>query len=597
MDPRLLPYYTRELQHVRDMGAEFAREYPKIAGRLGLDAFECADPYVERLLEGFAFLAARVQLKLDAQYPVFTQHLLEMVYPHYLAPLPSMAVVQLQPDLKDSGLAAGVVVPRQSALRSLVGPGERTACQFRTAHAVTLWPLHLAQAKYLESPAALAAAGIALPPGRVVRAGVRLRFELVAGAQTHALALDRLPLFLAGADGLPKRLYEQLHADTTAVVVRGSDASGGTLEVTLGADAVQMRGFADDDALIPYDGRSFSGYRLLQEYFACPERFLFAELAGLRAPLRRCTAAVSRWWCCCNAACPAWLRQWAPSTSNCSAPRRSICSRAGPIASICRPGCTSTTCWPTAPGRWISRSITWARSKASAIVRSPSNASPRSMVATHAPGMHGMARSTACAANRACCRPASAAMARGRVMWAAKCSSAWSMPTIRRTARACASLGCSCGAATAICRCICRQARAQATSPWTAVCRYRAYAAWPGRPSRARRCRMGKLRGACSVNCSSIICRCSKMAPTAPLRCARSLPCTATRSMRPRSGRSKASSRCAAHRSCGAFRCRARSPSAAAWRSRSPVRTPLSKAPARSCWPRCCGTSSRATCR
>lgn len=287
MDPRLLPYYTRELQHVRDMGAEFAREYPKIAGRLGLDAFECADPYVERLLEGFAFLAARVQLKLDAQYPVFTQHLLEMVYPHYLAPLPSMAVVQLQPDLKDSGLAAGVVVPRQSALRSLVGPGERTACQFRTAHAVTLWPLQLAEAKYLESPAALAAAGIALPAGRVVRAGVRLRFELVGGAQTHGLALDRLPLFLAGADGLPKRLYEQLHADTTAVVVRGSNASGGMLEMTLGADTVQMRGFADDDALIPYDGRSFSGYRLLQEYFACPERFLFAELTGLRAPLRR----------------------------------------------------------------------------------------------------------------------------------------------------------------------------------------------------------------------------------------------------------------------------------------------------------------------
>ncbi len=287
MDPRLLPYYTRELQHVRDMGAEFAREYPKIAGRLGLDAFECADPYVERLLEGFAFLAARVQLKLDAQYPVFTQHLLEMVYPHYLAPLPSMAVVQLQPDLKDSGLAAGVVVPRQSALRSLVGPGERTACEFRTAHAVSLWPLQLAEAKYLESPAALAAAGIALPAGRVVRAGVRLRFELVGGAQTQALALDRLPLFLAGADGLPKRLYEQLHADTTAVVVRGSNASGGMLEMTLGADTMQMRGFAGDDALIPYDGRSFSGYRLLQEYFACPERFLFAELTGLRAPLRR----------------------------------------------------------------------------------------------------------------------------------------------------------------------------------------------------------------------------------------------------------------------------------------------------------------------
>ncbi len=251
MDPRLLPYYSRELQHVRDMGAEFAREYPKIAGRLGLDAFECADPYVERLLEGFAFLAARVQLKLDAQYPVFTQHLLDMVYPHYLAPLPSMAVVQLQPDLKDSGLAAGVTVPRQSALRSLIGPGERTACEFRTAHAVTLWPLQVAEAKYLDSPAALAAAGIGLPAGRTVRAGIRLRLELVGGAQVQALALDRLPIFLAGADGLPKRLYEQLHADTSAVVVRGNDAGGASVETTLAAHTLQMRGFADEDALIP----------------------------------------------------------------------------------------------------------------------------------------------------------------------------------------------------------------------------------------------------------------------------------------------------------------------------------------------------------
>ncbi|KIQ25584.1 type VI secretion system baseplate subunit TssF [Xanthomonas campestris] len=287
MDPRLLPYYSRELQHVRDMGAEFAREYPKIAGRLGLDAFECADPYVERLLEGFAFLAARVQLKLDAQYPVFTQHLLEMVYPHYLAPLPSMAVVQLQPDLKDSGLAAGVAVPRHSALRSLIGAGERTACEFRTAHAVTLWPLQLTEAKYLDSPAALAAAGVAVPPGRSVRAGIRLRLEVVGGAQAQDLALDALPLFLAGADGLPKRLYEQLHGDCAGVVVRGSDAGGVTRELLLDADALRTRGFADDDALIPYDGRSFSGYRLLQEYFACPERFLFAELTGLRAALRR----------------------------------------------------------------------------------------------------------------------------------------------------------------------------------------------------------------------------------------------------------------------------------------------------------------------
>lgn len=107
MDRRLLDYYNRELQHVREVGAEFAREFPKIAGRLGLEGFECADPYVERLLEGFAFLAARVQLNVDAQFPRFTQHLIETIYPGYLAPIPSMAMVQFQPDPSEGSLAAG----------------------------------------------------------------------------------------------------------------------------------------------------------------------------------------------------------------------------------------------------------------------------------------------------------------------------------------------------------------------------------------------------------------------------------------------------------------------------------------------------------
>src|SRR3954453_18468426 len=97
MDPRLLKYYDTELRHIRELGGEFAREFPKIAGRLSLDSFECADPYVERLLEGFAFLAARVQLKIDAEFPSFTQHMLELLYPGYLAPTPSMTLVQLRP--------------------------------------------------------------------------------------------------------------------------------------------------------------------------------------------------------------------------------------------------------------------------------------------------------------------------------------------------------------------------------------------------------------------------------------------------------------------------------------------------------------------
>src|SRR6201986_4147177 len=116
MDPRILRYYNQELQHVRDMGAEFARDFPKIAGRLGMEGLQVADPYVERLLEGVAFLAARVQLKIDAEFPRFTQALLEVVYPSYLAPTPSMLIAQLAPLLNDPNLAAGPTVPRGSAL-------------------------------------------------------------------------------------------------------------------------------------------------------------------------------------------------------------------------------------------------------------------------------------------------------------------------------------------------------------------------------------------------------------------------------------------------------------------------------------------------
>ena len=92
MDTRLLKHYETELAFLREMGAEFANAYPKIASRLGMEGIEVVDPYVERLLEGSAFLAARVQLELDMQFPTFTSNLLEIVYPHYLAPTPSMMV-------------------------------------------------------------------------------------------------------------------------------------------------------------------------------------------------------------------------------------------------------------------------------------------------------------------------------------------------------------------------------------------------------------------------------------------------------------------------------------------------------------------------
>jgi type VI secretion system protein ImpG len=287
MDPDFLRYYDRELQFIREMGAEFARDFPKIAGRLGLEGFECADPYVERLLEGFAFLVARVQLKLDAEFPTFTQHLLEMVYPHFLAPVPSMAVVRFQPDLTAGDLREGFPIRRGSALRSVLGKGDRTACEYRTSADLTLWPIELVEAKYL----ATAAAGAVVPRRmKDVKAGIRFRFRTTAGLTFDQLPLDSLRVYLRGGNGLRMQIYEQLLAHAVSVVVQPAGTAASWQEV-LPKERIRRGGFDDHEALLPYGPRSFQGYRLLQEYFAFPERYLFVDFVGLRQSVARCAGA------------------------------------------------------------------------------------------------------------------------------------------------------------------------------------------------------------------------------------------------------------------------------------------------------------------
>ena len=284
MDPRLLEYYNRELQFIREMGGEFAQAYPKIAGRLSMDGFECADPYVERLLEGFAFLAARVQLKLDAEYPTFTQHLLEMVYPHYLAPTPSMAVVQLQPMLNDGALADGVCIPRGSEMRNPLVKGMNTPCQYRTAHDVTLWPLQIIKARYYTNTTDI----VALDKKRLwdAKAAISIRLKVTAGLSLDKLGLDKLCFYLRGNGELPMVIYEQIFADSVAVVAQTGKGSKASYEVI---DKSELRpvGFEDDEAMLPFGPRSFQGYRLLHEYFSFPQRFLFFELQGLEPFINR----------------------------------------------------------------------------------------------------------------------------------------------------------------------------------------------------------------------------------------------------------------------------------------------------------------------
>ena len=283
MDTRLLKHYEDELAFIRGMGAEFAEAYPKIAARLGMEQLEVLDPYVERLLEGFAFLSARVQLELDLQYPVFTQNLLQIVYPHFLAPIPSMMIARLVPDAAQGGLNDGFVLPRGTTLRGRVLEGEQTACHFTTSQDLTLWPLDLVEAEYLDGRSELVAAGLA--KHSAAESALRLRIKRAGEAPISELPIDRLTLFLSGAAAEPWRLYEALLGQGVGVAGRSTDRRADWVE-DLGA-TIRPRGFDAEEALLPTPGASFEGYRLLQEYFALPQRFFFVEIGGLQPAFRR----------------------------------------------------------------------------------------------------------------------------------------------------------------------------------------------------------------------------------------------------------------------------------------------------------------------
>ena len=281
MNERLLYHYQRELQYVRDMGLAFSLEYPKIAGRLGMQAADCKDPYVERLLEGFAFLTARVQLELEAKQPLFSQYLLEMLYPHFLAPTPSMAVVRFFPDVQQTIPPSGVHIPAQSALLSNIKIDQRTTCEFRTAHSVQLLPVSLDIAEYIPSHAALLAIDHVCHPKAV--SALRLRFSVMHGFSVDMLDFDSLPVFLTGGDGISALVYEMLLAQVLEIHVRSVDQNSYSRMVRIPGSSIEAMGFSEAEALLPISDRAFSGYRMLQEYFACPERFLFVAFSQLHA--------------------------------------------------------------------------------------------------------------------------------------------------------------------------------------------------------------------------------------------------------------------------------------------------------------------------
>lgn len=286
MDPRMLDYYNSELAYVREQGAEFAEQFPKVAARLGMRGIEVADPYVERLLEGFAFMSARVQLKMDAEFPRFSQRLLDLVYPGYLAPTPAMGIARFEPSKSQGGSPDGYILPRHSRLRARLPAQEQTACEFRTAHELTLWPLRLAQARLTAAPPDLPMTGFRW--GAPVRGALRLVFETTGQVEVAALKLDSLPLFVTGTSDIASKLQELIHTQCLGLLVHSGDLPVRGLVPYL-ADALTCEGFATEQAMLPFDSRAFDGYRLLHEYFAFPDRYRFFSINGLQKALPQIT--------------------------------------------------------------------------------------------------------------------------------------------------------------------------------------------------------------------------------------------------------------------------------------------------------------------
>ena len=300
MRDELLGYYERELVFLRRMGAEFARKYPKIATRLQLDEEKIEDPHVERMIEAFAFLTGRIGLKLDDELPEITESFINVLYPHYLAPIPSMAIAQFSYGSPNDKLTAVQKLELGSKLNSR--PVDGTPCRFRTAFDVQLAPVELIGAA-LESDAPKDGRG------KYADSHIRLSMRCYGDANLHEIKmgetgapLESLRFYLDGDPQLVYPLYEIIFNHSTSVEIRAKDTPLGnkTLKtltnimlklpdpVIIPADeAIKQVGFDESEAILPYTKRSFAGYRLLSEYFAFPYKFLFFDIFGLDKAIAR----------------------------------------------------------------------------------------------------------------------------------------------------------------------------------------------------------------------------------------------------------------------------------------------------------------------
>ena len=279
MDRNFLSYYEDELAHIRELASEFAALHPTVARNLSLDSVPCPDPYVERLLEGVAYLAARTRLKVDAESSRYVRNLMDELYPDLVCPAPAITMAVLHPGPQVQTMLDGHLVARGTRSVAAYREGISTRATYTTAQDVTLWPIGLEKVDYLQDKGAMNAAGLDRADAE---AAIRFTFTRVGPGSLAELSLDRLDLwFIGGSRG--GAIFDTLFGHGSAAIAR---APKGQPQPLTGPSLV---GITDREGLLPRVRPAFEGYRLMREYFLMPDRFHYMRLDGLNPALRACT--------------------------------------------------------------------------------------------------------------------------------------------------------------------------------------------------------------------------------------------------------------------------------------------------------------------
>lgn len=271
MKDKFLSYYNKELSYFREYSQEFAKKHPKVAGNLGIDDNDIEDPHVARLIESVSFLTARVQQNIDSGLPELTQSLFSVLYPDYFAPIPATGVFSLE--LKE-GMDKPYVVPKGTTFRAI--QSGMSECRFKTCYDTTLYPIKVAEINYTGLP-------FELPelPNRRTKVQSRLRLDISAtneGLDEKGFTVDKLRCYLKGQQQYVTKLYELIHNDSVVMTISDKNEPNNYQVIT--NDKIKQVGFSSEEDVLPYEKKSFSGYRTLSEFYHTPDKFFFVEIEG-----------------------------------------------------------------------------------------------------------------------------------------------------------------------------------------------------------------------------------------------------------------------------------------------------------------------------